>query len=481
MLEPLIKEQSVNSSEEAIAHLSESKFFSLWSYPNIYRDENISQKGSGHEMCDLFVVCGDTAIIISDKSHEFVIRRGLDVAWNSWYKKSIFSSAKQLFGCFSWMKQHPHRVFTDKHCTSKFPFSLTDIKKFHLIAITDDIKKDKDHVGQFSYDCNVINGKSSNTPFIIGNFDKKKPFVHVFNRSLFSLILENLNTITDFTSYLYSKEKSINNGIITHANCEEQILASFLKNRNDNNIVGHLRTSGEPYSFSDNTWMDYLNDNIQSLKFDGNLAFNKLLQLTTDSVVNANVGLGKDQLIEIHEIALRIIAQEPYISRKILSQVYLDKFNEVPKNVRSSRLCKSLYFNDLIYVFLFLPRNTSNLDEYRKQRFLLCSHYATVVKYQNPSVKRVMVIATEPKGYDIRSEDVVYFDCHEDFDEEDNKNANTISRTLNILTHVNNVESKGAHVFRGASRISKITPKFKRNALCFCGSGKKYKKCCLNK
>ncbi|HDM8033172.1 TPA: SEC-C domain-containing protein [Vibrio fluvialis clinical-1] len=481
MLEPIVKEKSVNSSEEAIAKLSESKFFSLWSYPNIYRDENIAEKGSGHEMCDFFILSGDTAIIISDKSNEFVLRRGFETAWNSWYRESIFKSCDQLFGCYKWIKRTPERVYLDKYCLNKFPFQLSQIKNFHLIAITDDIDTDRKSVGQFSYDFNSVNGKQSNTPFLIGRFKKNAPFIHVFNRSLFELILHNLVTITDFTSYLRSKEKAIENGTIIKANCEEQILAAFLRNRTEINIVGHLRAHGEQYKFSENSWSDYLYTTSEDLVNSSYNALEHILEIMSDSVVCADVGTGKDNPISFHENALRVLAEEPYISRKLLSRAFEDKFNEVPKNVRSSRLSPSLYFDDLVYVFLFVPQYNMDLEEYRKARILLSTQYATVVKYKNPQFKRVVVISTETKGHDTRSEDIIAADCSIDFNDEDNRFAEEISRQFHILTHTHFTESKGAHIYKGASRSDRLKPKYRRNDLCSCGSGIKYKYCCLNK
>ena len=63
------KSKGLTESERYLANLCEKSFLSLWSYPNVFRDQGRKEgKGDGKELCDLLVVFDRDVIIFSDKS-----------------------------------------------------------------------------------------------------------------------------------------------------------------------------------------------------------------------------------------------------------------------------------------------------------------------------------------------------------------------------------------------------------------------------
>ncbi|CAK2701501.1 Preprotein translocase subunit SecA [Vibrio crassostreae] len=480
MLKAIEKETSVNESEKLLSELAEGTFFSLWSYPNIYRDEGCAKNNTGKEMCDLFILIGNDVIVFSDKSIEYKGKPDCQITWNRWYKKSIYASITQLHGCFSWLKNHPSRVFLDKECQKPFPFPLDNIENIYLIAIVDDLDFRNEHIGNISYDFTLQNEKNSITPFKIGLDAARKPFTHVLNKSIFQELLSELMTITDFTAYLKAKEKAINGGVIVTADCEDQILAAFLKNRDNTCFTGALRDKGNPYQFKSNSFTEYKSSSsYYKLHLSHYIAMDNLLKYLSDAIVTANVGLGKEESLETHEIAVRMLAKEPLLSRKLLAKAFEEKYLEVPNGARSSRIVPSLYYDDVTYIFVFYPQNDEDFNEYRNTRLKINSAYALVAKRKMPDLKKIVVISTQTQGEDTSSEDLVYYNYERKLTTEEKLEADRISRKAHILDKVQETHSGLFKQDNSPDRQTRLKTRYGRNEPCYCGSGKKHKKCCL--
>ena len=96
-----------------------------------------------------------------------------------------------------------------------------------------------------------------------------------------------------------------------------------------------------------------------------------------------------------------------------------------------------------------------------------------MAQYKYREIKKLIVIATETKYSEGRSEDIIAFDFSEKLNREKRLLAQKLMREDKILDSFisNNYDS-----------YRPVTPndrdnKVGRNELCPCGSGKKYKKC----
>lgn len=104
----------VTESERYLKLLCDHTFLSLWSYPEVYKDQ-VSGKGTeGKEVCDLLVVFENHIIIFSDKDCQFPNSGKLELDWNRWFKRAIQKSADQVWGAERWIKQHQNRLFLDR-------------------------------------------------------------------------------------------------------------------------------------------------------------------------------------------------------------------------------------------------------------------------------------------------------------------------------------------------------------------------------
>lgn len=501
MLKPIVKEDGVTTRERYLAKLTSSKFFGLWSYPNVYTDEGLSKNGQGKELCDLLVVSGDTAIIFSDKDIKFSVEKGEDVAWKRWFKKAVTKSAQQLYGAEKWLLQHSTRVFLDKQCTSKFPLELSSIKKIHLIAVTCNtasyIKRSfNSRSGSLIQQYHMDIHKCMEQPFHIGDLYPDKRFIHVLDEVSLDIVLTEIDTITDFIHYLDEKVRVIRNKELSWATGEEEIVCAYLRNRysSQENNLGKIAPPVESdkklgMALCDGLWDEFKRLDIYSVTksyFKQGSTLDTLLERFSSHILEGNVGIAADKPFSTHEQAVRELAIEPRMSRAKLSHAFSDKLMEVPQNKRSSRLIRSDYFEKKLYVFLFLPRDDEQSDiEYRDERQQFSNAYALVAKLIHPHITKVVLIATDTYGTVRTSEDIYCFNFDRPLETEEKILARKLQKEEGILKKAKTGFNRPNWLKAIKKSTRKDSPKNyknvkpKRNEPCACGSGKKYKKCCM--
>ncbi|VVT24345.1 YecA family protein [Marinobacter salarius] len=495
MLKPTKKGSGTTVRERHLSRLSENTFFGLWSFPNVYTDEGFPKTGIGKELCDLLVVFNNKIIVFSDKDISFNSDIEVLVAWKRWFKRSIIKSAKQLLGAESWLKSYPNRIYLDKDCRHKFPIDLSKIEyEIHLVAVTCNTEKPAE---------DFFKGGSSGTlfqiypleakdclekPFVVGDLFPKNTFVHVFDEISLDLLLQELNTISDFIGYLAEKERVIREGEILQSAGEEELLAYYFRGRGPSNTSGRMiyptecRGNNGPISLAEGLWLEYVQEEeyaIWSHMYQESLLWDRLIERFSHHILQGTVGRGADKDFDYHERAVRHLASENRYSRFLLAKAFKDKFLEVPKDRRSGRVVFSPNQKEKVYIFLFLPRyDNEDYQQYRDDRSHYVEAYALVAKFRFPRVKKVVVIATEPIDAKGRSEDIVSIEFEEDLTSEAVAEAKRLMADERILDDVSLHREKP---FRPNARTPQRNKKAKygRNEKCPCGSGKKYKKCCM--
>lgn len=188
----------------------------------------------------------------------------------------------------------------------------------------------------------------------------------------------------------------------------------------------------------------------------------------------------------MHEIATRRLASETRHSRIGISRAYQTKVQETPRHVRTSRLFRSPTDKTHLIVLLLVPHTQGQtLDEHRELRLNMMHAYGFAAKVRFPDVIDITVIGTEPGIGDIRSEDVLALRIPE-LTADERAIAKGIMEEANVLNDIwhGKVLSERA-TSRGSAKPSKpvrrVLREPGRNDLCPCGSGLKYKKCCLGR
>jgi hypothetical protein len=107
-----------------LAKLARTTFLSLWSYPNVVRDEPQKKGILGKEIADLLVVFENDIVLFSDKDCVFPSTGNLDVDWSRWYRKAVEKAANQLWGAERHIRAHSNGIFIDPKCTLMLPIPL---------------------------------------------------------------------------------------------------------------------------------------------------------------------------------------------------------------------------------------------------------------------------------------------------------------------------------------------------------------------
>lgn len=496
-MERIVKASGSTTTERALSKICEETFLSLWSYPNLYTPEGRKHgRGVGKELCDLLAVFGNHVILFSDKEVSFNSEKEVGVAWARWRRKAIADSAKQLYGAEKWIRERPEEVYVDKFCNTRLPVQLPrggDLK-IHLVAVTKgSYFAAKEHFGGMSTGSlmlipSLTEEEANKFPFTANDIAPGKTFVHVFDEMTLNIVLGELDTASDLIKYLSDKESAIRSGRIAAVPGEEDLIAFYMRQRglmeeNPFGIPHRAKLAGyQSISLIEGFWQDYLSSpERDAIKQANRISYfwDKLIEQFSEHILAGSVAVGKDAPFSSHELAIRYMAAEGRLARCALSHAFLDKMRSVPSNMRSARVCFSPFNKDRCFVLVLFPKDDDeSYESYREDRISILHSYGYVCKLNNPQARIISVIGTEPQGASGRSEDILCLEI-EHLSEEEAVLARQIQREGNILNDVTMIENRHSLAPIFSSGPSRAARKVGRNEPCPCGSGKKYKKCCI--
>ena len=215
-----------------------------------------------------------------------------------------------------------------------------------------------------------------------------------------SLILAELDTISDFVEYLSAKEKLYFSGTrTTHIGGEEDLLAVFLSNNHmipfecDALIVDHSQWK----DFTDEPW-------YQAKKRADACSYiwDTLIEGLSKDIIRDKV-TADGHLPDI-EMAIRAMARENRHNRRFLGQ----KFSEFIENPEQSKVRARMVpsYSGVTYIFLIVPMD---LDRDLRQASLANRCY--IARGLNPANRRVVGIGMDETRMEAGStSDIVYLD-----------------------------------------------------------------------
>ena len=478
-------------SEKYLTHLCKDTFLNLWSWPHVYRNQRWDG-GEGKEVCDLLVVFDNNIIIFSDKYCRFPDTGDLTLDWCRWFKKAVYKSAKQIWGAERWIRKYSDKLYIDKDCTTPFPIPLPnpDHAFFHRIVVahgcsnrcqnylggTGSLMINPNIIGNDHYDIN----SGTVMPFTVGRLSINKGFVHILDDFTLDIVLQTVDTITDFTNYLTKKQKFFESGKLGMAAGEEDLLASYFLEMNEAGEHDfRYPKDADLIVLEDGFWINFKKnpDRLAQIKADKiSYAWDRLIDKFSKHVLDNTLYLPSHTEVSDHEIGLRLLAREPRTRRRMLARSLLAIIERAEVETRSARVVVGTTAQEPYYVFLSLDRRTDiSLDEYRVVRGNLLRNYCLAAKAKFPRAEQIVGVATEPMRYESRSEDLIYIDAKE-WTKKDQEEAERVRKEYNLLMKTKMHESVEDEFPR--LQMEKYRKGRSRNKPCFCGSGKKYKKCC---
>lgn len=446
---PIHKAKGVTPSEIYLNSLCEHTFLSLWSYPCIYRDQKINGKGDGKELCDMLVIFDEHILIFSDKQCSFPSTGDLDLDWKRWYRKTIERSANQAWGAERWLKSFPNRVFLDRACTIPFPLEIPtkDNTKFHLIIIS--------HGGEDM--CRRILGGSGSLmlstsefdqidslnkfppPFTVSDLDTKKTFIHVLTESTLDILLKTLDTISDFVSYLEKKEKFLRSRTSVFSAGEEDLLAFYLKDINDEGDHDFIVDDEiNAIALDEGLWKEFCKSpqRLEQIKQNAiSYSWDYLIEEFSYHAMTATQYFTNHLELSETEIGLRFMARESRTRRRMLMKGAIEVFTNAPEGSYHLRCCQPSSEGDPYYFFFCLPKPSyASYEQYREVRMSYLEAGLMIVKLKFPDAIDIIGIASEPVNADFQSsEDLLYLDARI-WTEEMNEEAKTLQKETRILT-----------------------------------------------
>lgn len=434
-----MKAKGSTTAERYLAQLAERTFLSLWCYPEVYRDEGqVKKGGDGQEVCDLLVVFGEHVLIFSDKACEYKEYKNEVLSWTRWYRKAILESAEQAWGAESWLRRHPTRVFCDRRCQVPLPVTLPAPEKikFHRLVVAHNITAPARSAlggsGSLKIDT-LIQGKAHYEqqqestpiqPFTVGFVDKQRGFVHVLDNVSLDILLQNLDTITDFVEYLEKKESFLHKAAFqVVADGEQDLLAFYLSDVGEDERHDFVVEDGDfsQVSLEAGHWEKFAAGATylrQQARDEISYAWDRLIEVVAHHFSEKSLYFSSHPSFEAIELQLRLLAQESRFSRRMLATMMAslaEKFKavDVPYATR-------VYFSEtspgICYVFfIFSPKNANSYDEYRQMRrgFLQAICLIAKLKFFGP-LHYIIGIGSETGGIEaFDSYDILAYEAYQ--------------------------------------------------------------------
>lgn len=443
----------VNASERLLVRLCRRSFLSLWSFANLHTDQDMHNgRGSAKEFADVVVVFGDDVIIFSDKHVEFQRDKPLDVAWKRWYKRAVDESAKQLHGAMNWAKRFPDRVFLDSACERPLPVSIPhpEVARFHLVAVTrGSFKACADHfpgsLGTLQIRTDIVGADHGDSPFTIGIVSPGKAFVHVLDEFSLEFVLAEMDTASDFISYLRDRQAFLcKPGRAVWATGEEQLLSAYLTHGDE---LGRSFLPRRAHH-EEHDIVVFDEGYYVGLQADPQYIAKKKMDEPSyawDTMVERFIRLGDPALVAPDfeqdnsetERALRLIAGESRFRRRMLVDALRGLLQSARREGgRIARVFSSEQDPHLVYVFLTVPKEPDETyEDYRKHRVALLHAYCKCAKLKLPNGSIFIGIALEHPHKDYRggSEDLFVYLC-EHLSDNEREEAEYYRRELGILS-----------------------------------------------
>jgi hypothetical protein len=367
-------------AEEYLYDIAANSFFSDWCYPN-------PKLPDGKELCDLFIVFGDTILIWQIKD----LKLNDDGTYNV---SEVEKNYRQLIGA--------RRQLLDL----KKPISLCNPRRGKTSFVAHNIKTVFLLAAFFGDPTDFFNFATT----------LKDHQIHVLTKSFAKLVFEELDTIQDFIGYLSAKEslfKSKPTTIIIKGG-EQELLGWYIQKGNS------LKDCSQTDCFFlDGTIWDGLRKNPKYLakKKEDEISY------LWDSIINTVHTSGSME----YEVVARELAKCNRFERRLLSQALLDALTISNKNPDKPIFRRFIQCEAKAYCFIFADTTLSRDD--RKKELGLCCFIARGTFRET---KQVIGIATENGELPYRSYDFYYLE-HEVWTDQDEAKKTQIQESISIL------------------------------------------------
>lgn len=416
----ITKSSGVTETERILAEFCERSFLKLWSYPNPYKDD-------GHELCDLLAVFGDYVFIFFDRENQLpeISDKDPQILWDRWKRSVVDRQVKTAHGAERYI-QNGRPIFLDAKKTTPFPIPINTQKAtIHKIVVAHGAKEAcKRASNQNIYGSLAITYLDTDggptEPFHI-EIDKRNP-VHIFDSHNFSIILGELDTVSDFSNYLDEKLRAINKYDSLIYCGEEDLLGHYLLNFDEStkqHFIGTKHDDVNNVMIGEGEWHDFIKTSLyQNTKLEDRISYfwDELIQRTCQNALNGTLG-GNSNIFD-RKSAIFEMVQEPRFVRRALAarirQVVMN-FPDHPGQFTRQVTFLPSYLPGAGYVFfqLRVPEGYRTQTDYLDKRRMLLEIACGAAKNKFPNLTKVIGIGMDAPKYagETNSEDFILLNC----------------------------------------------------------------------
>jgi len=375
------------------------------SYSPIFCFANPENPKDNKEICDLLIVCGNTALIWQVKS--------LKKKDSGTFKKAEVDKAiRQARGARKTLIS-----FNELELTSidgeKVKIEIQKITRWHQVAAF--IGVDPDFFS-FYDDLNDVG-------------------VHLFTDDFTFKIISYLDTLNDLSDYLEAKEKLFhgNKTRFTIIGGEENLLVQYLKSaRSFNSLEKQIKGSTMAMLDLEGMWDDF----IKSDQFKSKLLADKRGAAGWDSLIRAVAEIPDSKDREMQRRAIEIMSSHSRMERRALGDAYYEgwvSLQEKPKGMTLRRISPTTVNSEnVMYIFLWQGENNDNDIRLKVLQLL-----AIVARKEFPEYKTIIGIGAQQYLKQKTSYDFMMAEFPDDVWNDDfEKRAVEIQKDLGFLTNL---------------------------------------------
>tara|TARA_R110001599_G_scaffold117812_2_gene286411 strand:- start:1280 stop:2452 length:1173 start_codon:yes stop_codon:yes gene_type:complete len=282
--------------------------------------------------------------------------------------------------------------------------------RIHLIAVTrGSVKHAKSYWGKASsgslfIDTNLVADQHKKAPFRIGWPLPNKRFVHVLDETTLDIVLNELDTISDFIEYLTKKEALFyTEGVSCIVPGEEELIAMYLSHfdymKNEHYFPNVPQDA--LLILGEGDWKNLINSNAYESRREVNAIsylWDNLIEFHSQHIIHGSAISFADETSDINnEHLMRIMASENRLTRRSLGEALHVANSNKQKEMRFTRTILSATKKGRAYVFmsLFKPKDSS-FEDYLKMRRSDLILYADGCKLKFENISEVVGIVFEP-------------------------------------------------------------------------------------
>lgn len=330
----ILKSEGVTPTEHLLARLCDRTFLKLWSYPNPCRND-------GKELCDLIVVFENEVLIFFDRENRRFDTNPQDVnlAWKRWQKEVIDRQVGTAHGAERYIRSG-NPIYLDAKRDKLFPIPI-DLQKarFHKIVVAHGVSEacknssSSNIFGSLAISYGPKDASEVSIPFFV-RIDRDNP-VHIFDTDNLEIVLNELDTIFDFTAYLDAKIEAIKRHRYLSYCGEEDLIAHYFTGFDPLkkcHIIGTY-DDFDGVHIGEGEWQDFRCSQQYQRRKDADQSsyfWDRLLQITSSNALQGI--LGGNSLPFEGRSAIHFMAKEPRFSRRGLSDHMLELIRTFPES-----------------------------------------------------------------------------------------------------------------------------------------------------